>query len=140
MPRRTLVIGRSPFADIVVADASVAPHHLELVLTENGRLHATDCGSEAGTWLGAGDADGAGAWTRVRQAFIAADQPLRLGEHVTSAARLLAGVREGVTERRPLAEGGETAAPEPVDGGRARIRRGRVERDPRTGEIVQRRR
>jgi hypothetical protein len=42
---RTFVIGRSPDADIVLADASVARQHAELVITADGRFHLTDCGS-----------------------------------------------------------------------------------------------
>jgi len=35
---RTLVIGRSPFADVVVADPSVATHHAEIVITDDGTV------------------------------------------------------------------------------------------------------
>ena len=45
---RTLVIGRSPSADVVIADASLAPHHAELVITDDGRLYLTDCATDAG--------------------------------------------------------------------------------------------
>ena len=50
-PVRTLVIGRSPSADVVIADASLAPHHAELVVTDDGRLYVTDCATDAGTWI-----------------------------------------------------------------------------------------
>ena len=49
---KTLVIGRSPSADVVIADASVAPHHAELVITDDGRLYLTDCATDGGTWVG----------------------------------------------------------------------------------------
>jgi len=125
---RTLVIGRSPFADVVVADASVAPHHAELVLTGDDRLHLTDCGTEAGTWRqGPG-----GDWQAVRQAFVDRAEPLRLGDFRCTAADLL----------RLAGERAEAAAMEP-DGfrerGSAQRLRGRLQRDPLTGEIVRRR-
>ena len=39
---RTFVIGRSPDADIVLADVSVARQHAELVITDDGRFHLND--------------------------------------------------------------------------------------------------
>jgi hypothetical protein len=126
---RTLVIGRSPSADVVIADASVAPHHAELVLTDDGRLHLTDCAADGGTWR-RGEGDGETApWHPVRQAFIHPDEPLRLGDHRCSASDLLR--RGGSSE----AAGGDGT----WDGAaRARVR-GPVVRDPATGEIVRRR-
>ena len=104
MPR-TLIIGRSPFADVVIADPSVAPHHLELVITDRGRLHVTDCAGPGGTWRHArgsaavdapAGASGAAtvevSWEPIRQAFVEADAPLRLGEHVTTSMIFDAGV------------------------------------------------
>jgi FHA domain len=129
---RTLVIGRSPFADIVVADASLAPHHAELVVIDDGRLYLTDCATEGGTWRQAAAPDsGAGAWQPVRQAFVRADEPLRLGDYPCTAAELMRAARGGGHgEMAGMAPGG------PGDGWRVR---GRVERDPATGEIVRRR-
>ena len=113
MARRTLVIGRSSFADVVIADASVAPHHAELVVTPTGRLHLTDGGTPGGTWK----QTPAGDWEPVRQAFVATDDTIRFGEHVCTPGDLL----------------------RTVGGGEARPGRGRVERDAATGEIVRRR-
>lgn len=136
---RTLVIGRSPFADVVLADASVASHHAELVVTDDGRLHLTDCGGATGTWRRdeqPGSEDG--PWIRVRQAFIRADEPLRLGDHSCTARALLKTAREPMAV---AAGSDETRRPEAVEAGSSRMprRRGRVERDPRTGEIIHRR-
>jgi FHA domain len=125
---RTLVIGRSPFADIVVADASVAPHHAELVLTDDGRLHLTDCGSAGGTSRqGSG-----GDWQAVRQAFVDGAEPMRLGDFRCTAADLLR-----IAGERPA--GGMSGPDRAREGGPAPRLRGRLQRDPRTGEIVRRR-
>jgi hypothetical protein len=128
---KTLVIGRSPYADVVIADLSVAPHHAELVVTDDGRLHLTDGASEAGSWR---QGTGAGAWVRLRQAFVQADEPLRLGNHRCTAGELLRSVRLG------HADAGQTVAGTTYEGqGHAPRLRGRVERDPTTGEVVRRR-
>lgn len=135
---RTLVIGRSPFADVVLADASVASHHAELVLTDDGRLYLTDCASASGTWRRAADASAGDpdAWTRVRQAFVDADEPLRLGDHPCTARGLVRAAREPAAMPAAGGEGhGTDAGGEP---GGSRLR-GRVERDVATGEIVRRR-
>jgi hypothetical protein len=135
---RTLVLGRSPFADVVVAEASVAPHHAELTITDDGRLYLVDCASKAGTWRqGAARGDGQDHWLALRQDFVAADEPLRLGDYRCTAAGLLRVARDAP------ARAGETAAmaaaqAQPGDGGRQPLR-GRVERDALTGEIVRRR-
>jgi hypothetical protein len=128
---RTLVIGRSPFADVVIADASLAPHHAELVVTDDGRLYLTDCATEGGSWRRAAGEPGDG-WQPVRQAFVRAEEPLRLGDHACTAAELLRAARgSGHGEA-----GGTTVGGPGGDGWRVR---GRVERDPATGEIVRRR-
>jgi FHA domain len=126
---RTLVIGRSPSADVVVADASVAPHHAELVVTADGRLYLTDCATAGGTWRRIGDGAGASAWHPVRQAFVGPEEPLRLGDYRCTASDLVR--RSGDTQ---IAAGsGAWHGP-----GRGRVR-GPVARDPATGEIVRRR-
>lgn len=132
--RRCYVIGRSPYADVVLADGSVARRHAEIVVTADGRLYLTDCGSEAGTWR---QVDGAATWERVRQEFIDAEQPLRLGDHSCTAAALL-GDRLDPSAAAP---GGGRWRHESIGGGRGggEPPRGRVERDPETGEIIPKR-
>lgn len=132
---KTLVIGRSPYADVVIADLSVAPHHAELVVTDDGRLHLTDGASEAGTWRqdAAGGA-GEGGWVRVRQAFVRPDEPLRLGNHRCAAGDLLRAAGLGPATEGSAATGSTLPGTAPT----SRLR-GRVERDPTTGEIVRRR-
>jgi hypothetical protein len=135
---RTLVVGRSPFADVVMADPSIATHHAEIVVTDDGRLYLTDCASENGTWRldrGSGDAPGGEQhWRPVRQAFVAEDEPLKLGEHRCTAGQLVRAAREGGPR-----EGQSVALQqERLERDRPRLR-GRVERDAATGEIVRRR-
>jgi FHA domain len=128
VPLRILVIGRSPFADVVIADGSVVPHHAELVVTDDDRLHLTDCGTETGTWRQASNGD----WQAVRQTFVDRAEPLRLGDFRCTVADLLriAGERSA---------GGMPGPDRAWEGGPAPRLRGRLERDPRTGEIVRRR-
>ena len=133
---KTLVVGRSPFADVVIADTSVAPHHAEIVVTDDDRLYLTDCGTNTGTWRKRGSQEGAnaGSWSPVRQDFIDADEPLRLGDHQCTAAELMHTVRAGA----PSDAQGTQPAWDRSEGHRQRLR-GRLERDPATGEIVRRR-
>jgi hypothetical protein len=129
MALRTLVIGRSPSADVVIADASVAPHHAELVITDDGRLYLTDCATAGGSWRQREGREGV-LWHPVRQAFVAPDEPLRLGDHRCTANDLL---RHRGAPSAAAAGGGAWDRP-----GRGRVR-GPVVRDPATGEIVRRR-
>ena len=130
---RTLVVGRSPFADVVMADPSIATHHAEIVLTDDGRLYLTDCASETGTWR-LDEPGGEQHWRPVRQAFVGEDEPLKLGEHRCTVRQLVRAARAGGAR-----EGQSAALQEQrVDGDRPRLR-GRVERDAATGEIVRRR-
>lgn len=134
---KTLVIGRSPFADIVVADVTVAPHHAELIVAEGGRLYIVDCASAGGTWRQVPGAGEPPEWRAVRQAFVTASEPLRLGDHVCTAEALLRTARNAPrsgTSAEDLAAAGGS----PGEGGRQPLR-GRVERDATTGEIVRRR-
>ncbi len=134
---KTLVIGRSPFADIVIADPTVAPHHAELVLTGDGRLYLTDCASPGGSRRGRTGDDGATVWEAIRQDFVEPDEPLRLGQHPCTAAALITAARgEGAVAG--VAVGGGTDRGEGAEAPRRGLR-GRLERDPQTGEVVRRR-
>jgi predicted component of type VI protein secretion system len=128
---RTYVIGRSPAADIVLADASVGRQHAELVITDDGRFHLTDCGGGDGTWRAVAVRDGQEIWERTRQSFVAAGQPLRFGGYRTTVEELLA-------RRQPVTHDQGPAGAPGAGGGESGLR-GPVERDPRTGEIVRRR-
>jgi pSer/pThr/pTyr-binding forkhead associated (FHA) protein len=124
---KTYVVGRSPFADIVIADPSVAEYHAEIVMADDGRIFVGDCGTGSGTWRRASKGERT-AWKPLRQAFVRRDDVLRLGDYERSVSDVLAPV-----------------APQPSPGGRDQIRRdagrpgGRLSRDPTTGEVVRRR-
>ena len=136
---KTYVIGRSAFADIVLADESVAPRHAEVVVTDDGRFHLTDCATATGTWrrIAAPRRRRSRApplWEPVRQAFVLDDESLRLGEHLCTLKDLLRTAAEV-----PGATGAQPAAPAAAAGDAAPRVRGRVERDAKTGEIVRKR-
>jgi hypothetical protein len=137
---KTLIVGRSAFADIVIADESVASHHAEIVVTDDGRLYLTDCGTETGTWRQIGgetrehDGGDQPRWRPMRQGFVRPDEPLRLGEHRCTAGDLVAKARA-----RTGYDGDGSGPRDDGYEGQARRLRGRVERDAATGEIVRRR-
>ena len=136
---KTYVIGRSSFADVVLADESVAPRHAEVVVTDDGRFHVTDCATATGTWRcvairDSGDAVQPPLWEPVRQAFVLSDEPLRLGEHQCTLKDLL-----GMAAERPSDPGARPAAPAAAAAEAVPRVRGRVERDAKTGEIVRKR-
>jgi len=131
---RTLVVGRSPFADVVMADPTIATHHAEIVITDDGRLYLTDCATDTGTWRLDRAPNGDQHWRPLRQGFVSADEPLKLGEHHCTAGQLTAAVRE-----KGAGSGhGPALQRERFERERPRLR-GRVERDAATGEIVRRR-
>lgn len=133
---RTFVIGRSPDADIVLADASVGHRHAELVITDDGRFHLTDCGGGDGTWRAVALRGGQEVWERTRQSFVASEQPLRFGGLCVTVQELLAR-RE--PNARDLETAGSSGGATGGGGTGEPSLRGPVERDPRTGEIVRRR-
>lgn len=127
MTRRTLQIGRSQHADIVIADAGVAALHAELVVTSDGQLYLTDRGGEQGTF----ERTGAGDWSPLRQGFVESGRELRFGPFAISAEALRRRAEEALDDGANGQGGGY--------GGRATPQlRGAVERDPATGEIVKR--
>ena len=131
---RTLVIGRSPYADVVLADTSVDRRHAELVLTADGRYFLTDCATKSGTWHCLGEEQGRERWQKVRQCFVGGEDALRLGDHRCTVGELLEGLEVETgngTQGRWRGEPGRDGSNE--------MPRGRVERDPRTGEIVPKR-
>lgn len=138
---RTFVIGRSTYADIVLADETVAPRHAELVLSEDGRAFLTDCAMPGGTWRRANGEPGPTGWVPLRQDFVAAETSLRLGAYQCTGADLirLAQARADSPTANGHGEGGNGR-----DGGTEqadddRPAGGRVERDPDTGEIIRKR-
>lgn len=135
---KTYVVGRSAFADIVLPDTSVAPRHAEVVRTRDGRFYLTDCCSEGGTWR-RDPTVGDGGWQRVRQAFVGLDEALRFGEHVSRLSDLLADkLAAPLPEGDVAGAGGSWPGGGVASAGKPRPR-GRVERDPVSGEIVHKR-
>ncbi len=130
---RTLIIGRSRGADIILTDKSVAPRHAELVLTDDGKCYLTDCASGGGSWIQVDQ-----EWAELRQSFVTKEQRIRFGDHECDLPALLATI----SRRRNVAgvgvgggEGGEAGTGQ---AGTAPLT-GTVERDPVTGEIVRKR-
>ncbi|MCG8361574.1 MAG: FHA domain-containing protein [Kiloniellales bacterium] len=133
---RSYVIGRSPYADIVLADGSVAGRHAEVVVTDDNRFYVTDCGSKGGTWqrrAATGD-DEAEQWDDLRQAFVGPDALLRFGNHRCTLRGLLGQMSLAGGNGEP----GRWRPDTPRESG-AEKPRGRVERDPVTGEVVPKR-
>lgn len=138
---RTYVIGRSPHADIVLADPSVARRHAELLVSDDQRLFLTDCASDAGSWRRAdhSSTDTNPDWLPLRQAFIDQHEPLRLGDYHCNARQLLQMASSTLDndQQHNADHHGSTglgARNEPTA-----MPRGAVERDPHTGEIIRRR-
>lgn len=133
---KTFVIGRSQYADMRLPDSSIAPHHAEIVLTVDGRVHVTDTGSRGGTWRRVATETGE-AWAPIRQGFVGAEEVLRFGGQIVPVADLL-------RDLMPKSEPGAGAGGGQGAGGgggkpRASALKGPVQRDPVTGEIVRRR-
>jgi hypothetical protein len=135
---KTFIIGTSALADIIVDQEGVAPRHAELVVTDAGQLYLTDCASGLGTWRAA---DGGGAqddeksisWLPVRQEFIAREDLIRLGRLRCRLGELL----ESVSARRGSQAGQRELGDAEAE--QSRRKKGRVERDPITGQIVRKR-
>lgn len=124
MTRRTVIIGRSSHADVVIADAGVDAHHGELVITSDGRMYLTDRDSETGTFI---QADG--GWVAIRQTFIEDTDMLRFGGFQCTG--------EELRQRAAAIDAGTAQAGGKAGRGPTQLR-GAVERDPATGEIVRR--
>jgi hypothetical protein len=135
---KTFIIGTSALADIIVDQEGVAPRHAELVITDSGQLYLTDCASGLGTWRAA-QANGTQAdetsvsWLPVRQDFVGREDLIRLGRLRCRLGDLLESVSTGhgaQTRPRDLGDA-ETE--------QSQHKKGRVERDPITGQIVRKR-
>jgi len=125
-------IGRSRKSDVVIADKTVSRAHAELVATEDGKYHLTDCKSTGGTYRTKN-----GAWVPIRQAFLAPDEPIMLGEYRTTA-RALAGALP-IEKRKLMIPAEELKLVEALlvrKLPRDDLPCGPVERDPETGEVI----
>ena len=125
---KAYTIGRGQKADIVIADTSVSRIHAELVATDDGRYYLTDAGSKYGTFVRRDE-----AWKQIRQVYVRARDPLKLGEYETTAAKLMDMLPEEKRHAKvTIVEGDVEASP------KSDLPRGPVERDPETGEIIRR--
>lgn len=119
----------------MIADPAVSPHHAELLITDDGRLYLTDCATAGGTWrLSPTTAHDDEQWVAVRQAFVRAADRVRLGDYQCKVGDLVQTAR-----RTEGGSAGGEAGEWDRAGARAHPVRGRVARDPVTGEIVRRR-
>ncbi len=125
MTRKTVIIGRSSHADIVIADGGVDANHGELVITPEGRTYRTDRGSETGTYIQADS-----GWIAIRQTFIEDTDMLRFGSFQCTGEELRQRA-EAVIDAGAAQASGKA-------GQNSTQLRGAVERDPVTGEIVRR--
>jgi len=115
----------------------VAPRHAEVVITGDGRFYLTDCATAGGTWRRIAWQDSSAAareqgWELLRQAFVRGDEELRFGQHLASLDALFAphSRKEGFEAAESGGAGSASGAARP---------RGRVERDPLTGQIIRKR-
>lgn len=139
---KAYMIGRSPKVDIVVSHSTVSRRHAELLFTENGRYYLNDCGSKNGTRVRQH-----GRWTRIKQTFVTRDQPLRLGEYETTARRLIASMSNVAIRARADTKSKskskvtdtEVYEIELKPSAKSDLPRGKVERNPETGEVIPRR-
>lgn len=118
-------MGRSPYADIVIADPSVAEYHAEIVVADDDTIFVVDCGTASGTWRLL-TKDGRSSWKPIRQAFVGEREILRFGDHECAMSDVLSPVLPN--REAPGKRIGRDAIPPG----------GRLSRDPRTGEIVRR--
>ena len=105
-----LSIGRASGADVAIADVTVSRHHAELTIAVDGKMVLSDLGSTGGTFLLI-----AGKWTRITSSAVTQADRIMLGTHETTVDGLFS-----------------------LAGQSASRRKARFERDPETGEIVER--
>lgn len=123
---RTIVIGRSEKADVTLDDASVSRIHAEIIDHGDGRFFLTDCRSTGGTHVAR-----EGKWVPITQEFVRSGEDILLGQHQTTAGRLMALYRGKGGEHDDLTgQGGRK--PRPQDA----LPEGPVRRDPETGDII----
>jgi class 3 adenylate cyclase len=77
-------IGRSPKSDIIMTDGSVSRAHAELIETGDGRFSLLDLDSTYGTFIMR-----EGEWRKIKQAVVAANEPIMLGKYRTTPEQML---------------------------------------------------
>lgn len=84
----SLIIGRNPDRDIIIAEPSISRHHAELKQQPDGKWLLTDCNSTHGTFVREPD----GSFQRITEACVSPGDHIRLGQVSLKVADLLAGV------------------------------------------------
>jgi pSer/pThr/pTyr-binding forkhead associated (FHA) protein len=79
-------VGRSSENDIVLNNITVSRHHAEVRCRPDGLYDVIDLDSTVGSYLLMD-----GEWVQFAEATVEADEPIRLGEHKATIARLLSG-------------------------------------------------
>jgi predicted component of type VI protein secretion system len=122
---KSYLIGRSQDCDVVIADPSVGRQHADLITDSDTHFVLIDRNSTNGTFLWEH-----AAWRRVSSVRVGLDDRVRLGLHETSVASLAIALRNlasATTVPRESREHQENTGP-PI-----------LERNPETGEIIDRR-
>lgn len=87
---KTLVVGRSPEADIEIKHISISRLHMELTLADNGKIFCLDRLSTSGSFVWRDN-----IWQRFTQSYIEPHETLRLGERKILLSDLLQRVTAG---------------------------------------------
>jgi pSer/pThr/pTyr-binding forkhead associated (FHA) protein len=79
-------VGRSSENDIVLNNITVSRHHAEVRCRDDGLYDVIDLDSTVGSYVMMD-----GEWVQFAEVTVEADEPIRLGEHKATIARLLSG-------------------------------------------------
>lgn len=125
-----LSIGRHSGCDIVVDDPGVSRHHADLTPAGGGRFRLRDTDSSGGTFVKDGQ-----LWRRVQRTVVSMGDTVRIGSSEFTIADLVGRLRDHSAALETPAEeaGANPRRPE------APARAVRYERDPVTGQIVEKR-
>ena len=126
---KAYLIGRHSRCDLRLDDRSVSRKHAEVMLLTDGRFYLTDRNSTCGTFVLED-----GNWKKVRQAFIAPTQSVRLGYKEIRAANFNA-----LQAKNPQGSGvliNEADSPAPNILPKPILKNHAVKRNPETGEVV----
>ncbi len=117
----TVTIGRHSDCGIVLSHPSISRHHAELVIGVRDEYKLVDMNSKYGTYI---RHKGSGAWERISAAKLDPSDHVRFGRYDLDARDMLARL-PGLLSRKPVVSRDVGSAP--------------VERNPETGEIINRR-
>jgi hypothetical protein len=103
---RTYLVGRKNSSqpcdiELPVVEASVSRRHLEISITDEGRIYIVHLHPRNTTAVFRG-----GSWQAVTQEFVDLDEPLLLGKYETTVRGLLALTAQPMPDRAPSARGG----------------------------------